>query len=301
VPATLTELIDLLDLEKLDEGLFRGRQLDDTGFIRVFGGQVAAQALVAAVRTVQDRPVHSLHSYFLRPGDPKIPIIYEVDRIRDGKSFTTRRVVAIQNGEAIFNMAVSFQKQEPGFDHQEPMPEAPPPESVPSWRELVERRAKTDPVYTLWSKHEHAIEIRDLDPIDPTNPRTREGQHLIWWRSGGDLPDDLLLHQCVLTYASDFTLLDASLARHGRSWMQRDMMVASIDHAIWFHRPFRADRWLLYVTESPSASGGRGLNLGRIYSMEGTLVASVAQEGLMRCVPPSDKVHGPRNGGTESA
>ena len=281
--APVKTLLDRLDIEQLDRDLFRGYSPDD-GRPRVFGGQVAAQALVAAVRTVEDRPVHSLHSYFLRPGDPKIPIIYEVDRIREGRSFTTRRVVAVQNGEAIFNMAASFQKLEPGLDHQDPMPEAPPPESVPSLETLIARKADTDPFFAAWAKHELPILIHDLDPIDPTNPRHREGAHMVWWKADGELPEDLLLHQCILTYASDFTLLDASLHRHARSWLDRDMMVASIDHAIWFHRPFRADRWLLYVTESPSASGGRGLNLGRIYSNEGTLVASVAQESLMRVV-----------------
>jgi acyl-CoA thioesterase II len=278
---TVETLLARLDIEKIDRDLFRGFSPDD-GRPRVFGGQVAAQALVAAVRTVEDRPVHSLHSYFLRPGDPKIPIIYEVDRIRDGKSFTTRRVVAIQNGEAIFNMAASFQKNEPGLDHQDQMPAAPPPESVPSYQELIERRAASDPFFAKWAKHEHPILIHDLDPIDPTRPRAREGEHLVWWKADGELPDELVLHQCVLAYASDYTLLDASLHRHARSWLSPDMMVASIDHAIWFHRPFRADDWLLYATDSPSASGGRGLNLGRIYSKEGTLVASVAQESLMR-------------------
>lgn len=276
-------LLARLDIEQLDRDLFRGFSPDD-GRPRVFGGQVAAQALVAAVRTVEDRPVHSLHSYFLRPGDPKVPIIYEVDRIRDGRSFATRRVVAIQKGEAIYNMSASFQKPEPGLEHQTPMPDAPPPESVPSLDELIAARADDNPIFRMWSRMEQPILIHDLDPIDPTAPRHRDGPHLVWWKAHGDLPDDLLLHQCVLAYASDYTLLDASLNRHARSWFQPDMMVASIDHVIWYHRPFRADRWLLYVTDSPSASNARGLNLGRIYSEDGTLVASVAQENLMRVV-----------------
>ncbi len=278
-------LLERLDIETLDRDLFRGYSPDD-GRPRVFGGQVAAQALVAAVRTVGDRPVHSLHSYFLRPGDPKIPIIFEVDRIRDGRSFTTRRVVAVQNGEAIFNMAVSFHADEPGLSHQLVMPPAPPPEAVPSLAEFVAKKAPTNAWFAKLQAMEQPILIHDLDPIDPDNPHTREGPHLVWWKAEGALPDDLLLHQCVLTYASDFSLLEASLHRHGRTWMDPDMMVTSIDHAIWFHRPFRADQWLLYETDSPSTSGARGLNFGRIYTQEGVLVASVAQENLMRVVQP---------------
>lgn len=278
----VSSLVSRLDLERLDRDLFRGYSPAD-GRPRVFGGQVAAQALVAAVRTVEaDRPVHSLQSYFLRPGDPKTPIIFQVDRIRDGRSFNTRRVVAIQDGEAIYNMAASFQAVEDGLSHQEPMPSAPPPESVPSWDELIQQKAAESPVFEALRQLESYILIHDLDPIDPLSPRTREGPHLVWWKARERLPDDLLLHQCVLTYASDFTLLDASLHRHAKTWLDPRMMVASIDHVIWFHRPFRADEWLLYTTDSPSASGARGLNLGRIYRQDGTLVASVAQESLMR-------------------
>ena len=230
-----------LDLERIDRDLYRGYSPDD-GRPRVFGGQVAAQALVAAVRTVgSDRPVHSLQSYFLRPGDPKVPIIYQVDRIRDGRSFATRRVIALQDGEAIYNMAASFQAVEEGLSHQEPMPSAPPPESVPSYRELIRERADDNPVFQVLERLESYIDIHDLDPIDPLRPRTREGPHLVWWKARHRLPDDLLLHQCVLTYASDFTLLDASLHRHAKTWLDPQMMVASIDHVIWFHRPFRAD------------------------------------------------------------
>lgn len=278
----MSKLVARLDLERLDRDLFRGYSPDD-GRARVFGGQVAAQALVAAVRTAPaDRAVHSLQSYFLRPGDPKVPIIYQVDRIRDGRSFNTRRVVALQDGEAIYNMATSFQAAEEGLSHQEPMPLAPPPESVPSWDELIRERADSNPIFKVLERLESNIEIRDLDPADPLHPKKREGPHLVWWRARERLPDDHLLHQCVLTYASDYTLLDASLHRHARTWLDPEMMVASIDHVIWFHRPFRADDWLLYTTDSPSTSGGRGLNLGRIYSQDGTLVASVAQESLMR-------------------
>lgn len=278
----MPQLVARLDLERIDRDLFRGYSPDD-GRARVFGGQVAAQALVAAVRTVEaDRPVHSLQSYFLRPGNPKIPIIYQVDRIRDGRSFNTRRVVATQDGEAIYNMAVSFQAVEEGLSHQELMPPAPPPESVPSWDELIREKADENPIFKVLERLESNIEIRDLDPVDPLAPKKREGPHMVWWRARERLPDDHLLHQCVLTYASDYTLLDASLHRHARTWLDPKMMVASIDHVIWFHRAFRADEWLLYTTDSPSASGGRGLNLGQIYSQDGTLVASVAQESLMR-------------------
>jgi acyl-CoA thioesterase-2 len=278
-------LLERLDLERLDRDLFRGFSPDD-GRPRVFGGQVAAQALVAAVRTIEDpdRAVHSLHSYFLRPGDPKVPIIYEVDRIRDGRSFTTRRVVAIQNGEAIFNMAASLHKDEPGPDHEVQAPDVPPPESVPSMDELLRRAfEKTgQPIFQFLERLENPILIHDLDPFNPLDPKPRKGPHAMWWRSRGALPGDRLLHQCVLTYASDFSLADAALNYHGETWLDPEMLVASIDHAVWFHRPFRADEWMLYVTESPSAQGARGMNFGRIYTREGTLAASVAQECLMR-------------------
>jgi acyl-CoA thioesterase-2 len=276
-------LLERLDLERLDRDLFRGESPQD-GRPRVFGGQVAAQALVAAVRTVEGRRCHSLHAYFLRPGKSERPIIYEVDRIRDGRSFTTRRVVAIQDGEAIFNMSASFQIDEGGLDHHAPMPDADAPLSVPSNAERTKERAATgDPFYRFLDRLERPIEIRDLDPNDPRSPVIKAGPHQVWFRaSEGPLPDDPLLHQCVLTYASDLTLLGASLRQHGVTWLDSKIQVASLDHAVWFHRPFRADGWLLYVTESPSASGARGMNLGRIFTEAGVLVASVAQEGLMR-------------------
>jgi acyl-CoA thioesterase II len=279
-------LLERLDIERLDRDLFRGFSPDD-GRPRVFGGQVAAQALVAAVRTVDGRKVHSLHAYFLRPGNPKIPIIYEVDRIRDGKSFSTRTITAIQDGEAIFSMGASFQKDEPGHEHQAPMPAAAPPESVPSTDELIRVAAREtgDPIFRFLERLERPIVTHDLDPIDPRTPRQRTGEHLVWFRARGELPGDPLLHQCVLTYASDLTLLDASLHRHALTWFDPTLQAASLDHAIWFHRPFRADRWLLYATQSPSAAGGRGLNVGRIYTEDGVLVATVAQENLMRIVP----------------
>ncbi len=278
-----TALLACLDLERLDRDLFRGRSPDE-GRPRVYGGQVAAQSLVAAVRTVEGRMVHSLHSYFLRPGDPKIPILYEVDRIRDGHSFTTRRVVAIQNGEAIFNMAASFQLEEEGFEHQVPMPDVPPPESVPSNDERLREAMKTSahPILSWLARLDRPIVIHDLDPIDPTRPEVRSGPHRVWFKTEGALPDDALLHRCVLAYASDMTLLGASLAQHGLTWFDPKLQVASLDHAIWFHRTFRADEWLLYSTESESTSGSRGLNFGRIFTRDGRLVASVVQENLMR-------------------
>lgn len=277
-------LLDRLDLERIDRDLFRGESPDD-GRAMVFGGQVAAQALVAAVRTTDEqRPIHSLHAYFLRPGDPKNRIIYEVDRIRDGRSFTTRRVIAIQNGEAIFNMSASFQQETPGYDHQRTMPPVPGPETVPSNDERLKRgiEAGKHPFYNFLEKLERPIEHRDLDPLDPSAPEPKTGTHYVWFRARGQLPDDPLFHQCVLAYASDFYLLEASLRHHGLTWFDQTLRVASLDHALWFHRRFRADEWLLYELESPSTSGARGLNFGHIYRQDGVLVASVAQEGLLR-------------------
>lgn len=278
-----TALRPLLDLEPLDRDLFRGKSPDE-GRDRVFGGQVASQALVAAVRTVEHGVCHSFHSYFLRPGDPKRPILYAVDRIRDGRTFTTRRVNAIQNGEAIFTMIASFQIEESGLEHQVPMPKAPPPESVPSIEQLLDMAAKTssDPMLQFLAKLERPITVHDLDPIDPRAPRKREGTHLVWFKAKDALPDDPLLHQCVLTYASDYTLLDASLHVHGRTWFDRKLQVASVDHSIWFHRRFRADDWLLYATESLTTSGARGMNKGLVFKADGTHVATVMQENLMR-------------------
>ncbi len=278
-------LLHRLDIETLDRDLFRGKSPAD-GRPRVFGGQVLGQALVAASRTVEaGRIAHSLHAYFLRPGDPSIPILYEVDRIRDGRSFTTRRVRAIQRGEAIFSVSVSFQVDEPGLEHQAPMPEAPPPLSLPSNEERMQKLQHTHARLFEFLLHlERPIEQRDADPLDPLAPRPHTGLRRIWFRAHGTLPDDPMLHQCVLAYASDLSLLDSALFHHGVTWFDPRLIAASLDHAIWFHRPFRADAWLLYAMESPSASGARGFNLGRVYSEDGRLVASVAQEGLMRMV-----------------
>ena len=275
----LEELVALLDLEQLEVNLFRGVSWKDDR-PRVFGGQVAGQALVAAGRTVDGRPVHSLHAYFLRPGDPSVPIVYEVDRIRDGKSFTTRRVVAIQHGEAIFNLQASFHLSETGLDHQVPMPDVPGPETLPRADELEPPVAGR-----LWGRQPVDMRYVDGPPWErgPEPPLTRQ---LVWIRADGTLPDDPVLHTCVVAYASDYTLLGASLVPHGLSYFRDDLMMASLDHAMWFHRPFRADEWLLYSQMSPSASGGRGLAYGGIFRQDGALAVSVVQEGLIRPVDP---------------
>jgi acyl-CoA thioesterase-2 len=275
----LEELVALLDLEPLEVNLFRGVSWKDDR-PRVFGGQVAGQALVAAGRTVEGRGVHSLHAYFLRPGDPSVPIVYEVDRIRDGKSFTTRRVVAIQHGEAIFNLQASFHVDEPGLDHQVPMPQAPPPETLPRADEM-----EPPAPGRLWTRQ--PVDMRYVDGP----PWAREAQpptarQLVWFRADGTLPDDPVLHTCIVAYASDYSLLGAALVPHGRSYFRDDIMMASLDHAMWFHRPFRADEWLLSSQTSPSASGGRGLAYGGIFRQDGALAVSVVQEGLIRPVDP---------------
>jgi acyl-CoA thioesterase-2 len=283
VAVAIENLLSILDLEPLEHNLFRGRSPQD-GWQRVFGGQVIGQALVAASRTVEpDRNAHSLHAYFLRPGDPSVPIIYEVDRIRDGKSFTTRRVVAIQHGHAIFSMSASFQVEEDGLDHQMAAPRVPPPEELMSEDELKRQfmESAREPMKRYW-RRERPIEIR---PVSLRHYVTREKldpvQH-VWFRTTGPLPDDPVVQKCVLAYASDMMLLDTSLFPHARTLFDRDLQVASLDHALWFHRPFRADDWLLYSQDSPTASGARGFNRGAIYTRHGVHVASVAQEGLIR-------------------
>ena len=279
---TLQALLDLLDLEPVEVNLFRGVS-PKTGWQRVFGGQVLGQALVAALRTVEDRTAHSFHGYFLRPGDPKVPIVYDVDRIRDGKSFTTRRVVAIQHGRAIFNMAASFQVAEGGLDHQAPMPEVPAPETLESEFERRSRMADRIPeAYRHVFTRERPIEIRPVDPVDEFDPEPAAAAQDVWFRAVAPMPDEASLHQCVLAYASDMTLLDTSTRPHAVSWSNPKFQSASLDHAMWFHRPFRADDWLLYHQDSPSSSGARGFNRGTIYTRDGTLVASTTQEGLIR-------------------
>jgi acyl-CoA thioesterase-2 len=286
MPSAIETLLTILDLEPLERNLFRGRS-PQSGWQRVFGGQVIGQALVAAARTVEGRDAHSLHAYFMRPGDPLVPIIYEVDRIRDGKSFATRRVVAIQHGEAIFSMSVSFQVAEDGLDHQVAMPQVPPPEDLPSEAELKEAflEGAPEPVKRYWER-ERPIELRPVDVRHYVSREKLAPIQRVWVRATGRLPDDPDIHRCVLAYASDFTLLDTSLFAHGRAIFDHDLQAASLDHALWFHRPFRADEWLLYSEDSPSASGARGFNRGSLFSRDGRLIASVAQEGLIRVRSP---------------
>lgn len=285
----LQDLVDLLDLETLEDDLFRG-QSRDLGGKSVFGGQVIGQALVAAARTVDAQVPHSLHAYFLRPGDMVKPIVYEVDRVRDGRSFTTRRVQAIQSGQPILSMMASFQKEEPGLDHQYPMPEVPQPEELEFGLTLNRQWAEEFPNLSERVKtaalREMAIEFKPAHPWNPLKPEVRPPQQSIWFRAAGKLPDDPMLHRCVLAYASDFNLLSTAMLPHGRSWLRSDMVVASIDHAVWFHRELRVDDWLLYHMDSPSSQAARGLSRGLIYDRQGRLVASVAQESLMREINP---------------
>jgi acyl-CoA thioesterase-2 len=279
----LDRLIALLDLERIEDNIFRGVSPADRT-IRVFGGQVAGQALIAAGRTVApDRYVHSLHAYFIRGGDPGIPIVYEVDRIRDGRSFTTRRVLAVQRGKAIFALSASFQLAEQGIEHADPMPEVPEPESLPTYGEQL---ALAGDKLGEERKFPRPIDIRYVSepPWLSREQGPREARNQVWMRADGKLPDDPLLHVCVAAYASDMTLLDAVLARHGVYWWTDKVLGASLDHAMWFHRPFRADEWFLYDCESPSASGSRGLATGRFFTQDGRLIATVVQEGLLRIV-----------------
>lgn len=279
----LDALLDLLDLEQIERDIFRG-QSRSAVVPRVFGGQVAAQALVAAGRTVpDDRLAHSLHAYFLRPGDPGAPIVYTVDRIRDGRSFTTRRVVAVQHGQPIFHLSASFQAYEEGLDHQTDMPTAPDPESLPTAAEMLPRHLPAEVANRLVEARA-AVDLRYADtPPWGSVGEPREPRSQVWFRTNGKLADDHLLHVCLATYVSDMTLLDSVLLAHGRGgWAVGDVVGASLDHAMWFHRPFRADEWLLYDQESPSASGGRGLGQARIWTRDGKLAISVIQEGVVR-------------------
>ncbi|GAA1354980.1 acyl-CoA thioesterase [Streptomyces beijiangensis] len=296
MPKSLDALLDLLDLERIEEDIFRGESRSAL-VPRVFGGQVAAQALVAAGRTVPaDRspssrlrssrggPIpHSLHAYFLRPGDPGAPIVYEVDRIRDGRSFTTRRVVAIQHGHPIFHLSASFQTYEEGLEHQAPMPDAPDPETLPTAAEMLPRHLPANVAQRLVEARA-AVDLRYADtPPWGSVGTPREARSQVWFRTNGKLADDPLLHVVLATYVSDMTLLDSVLLAHGRGgWAVGDVVGASLDHAMWFHRPFRADEWLLYDQESPSASGGRGLGQARIYTQSGQLAVTVIQEGVVR-------------------
>jgi acyl-CoA thioesterase-2 len=280
--AAVQALLEILDLEPLEVNLFRGRS-PQTGWQRVFGGQVIGQALVAAVRTVAGRTPHSMHAYFLLPGDPKVPIVYDVERIRDGKSFTTRRVLAIQHGHPIFSMSVSFHNDEEGLAHQAKMPDVPLPEALPSEAEAKERvLAKMPDTVRRYYERERPIELRPVEYGRYLGQKYEDGRFNVWIRTTGRLPDDPAIHQCVLAYASDLTLLDTALVPHGRTLFEKEFMAASLDHALWIHRPFRADDWLLYAQDSPNLSGARGFSRGLIFTRDGTLVASVAQEGLVR-------------------
>ena len=280
VSESLDFLVHLLDLEPIEVNIFRGVQPQEERQ-RVFGGQVAGQALMAAGRTVEHGRPHSLHSYFLRPGDPTIPILYEVDRIRDGKSFTTRRVVAIQHGQAIFNMAASFHDDESGPDHQFPMPEVPAPEELPT---LPERLAPWRDQMASWFSRPHPIDQRYIGDLPWQLERSAGPYQRLWIRADGVLPDDPLLHACIATYASDLSLFDTILMPHPIRWDDPNFMGASLDHCVWFHRPFRADEWLLYDTDSPVATGARGLARGFLYDRSGRLVVSMVQEGLARII-----------------
>jgi acyl-CoA thioesterase-2 len=282
-PTALDILIATLTLEPVEDNLFRGPRSSE-GWQRVYGGLVLGQSLAAAASTVDPtRPIHSLHGYFLLAGDPEREIIYDVERIRDGSSFTTRRVRAIQHGRAIFSMSASFHKAEEGYDHQSTMPDVPPPESLPSAKELMSGVMANLPenMRAYW-RREHPIDVRIVDASRYASRKPQTPAQAIWLRANGRLPDSPHLHQAVLAYASDFTLLDTALIAHGKVLFDSDIQLASLDHAMWFHRPFRADDWLLYVQDSPCASGARGYCRGAIYDRHGHLVASTVQEGLMR-------------------
>lgn len=279
----LEALLEILDIEQLDENLYRGFSPAEDR-VRVFGGQVAAQALIAAGRTVDEpRPVHSLHSYFLRPGDPRRPILFEVDRIRDGRSFTTRRVKAVQHGKAIFNLAASFHIVEPGPEHARVVPDVPQPETLPTFAERAEPYLDAMPESMReWILRERPIEMRPVEDPRFLDPSPREAMQDVWIRANGRLPDDPLLHACVVAYASDLTLLDTTLLPHGVEAFAGRYQIASLDHAMWFHRPCRADDWLLYRQVSPMASGARAFARGEIFDQHGALTVSVVQEGLIR-------------------
>ena len=285
----VSNLLRLMDLERLEVDLFRGQSPENETNQRVFGGQVIAQSLVAAYRTVdtKTRTLHSMHAYFIRPGDPSIPIIYEVDRSRDGGSFTTRRVVAIQHGKQIFNLAASFHKQEEGWRHQHDMPSVPGPEELEN--RIEHRQRIVDRIPERFRKdwlRARAVEIREVDPLDPVTPeKTNDVQHL-WFRVARPIDEQPWLHHCLMAYASDMALLGTGNRRHGVSWMSGELMSASLDHAMWFHAPIKFDDWHLYTMDSPYAGGARSFNRGSVFTRDGQLVASVAQEGLMRPMKP---------------
>ncbi|MEU1802967.1 acyl-CoA thioesterase II [Streptomyces sp. NPDC019937] len=284
-------LVDLLDLERIEVDIFRGLSPDES-LQRVFGGQVAGQALVAAGRTTEaDRPVHSLHAYFLRPGRPGVPIVYQVERVRDGRSFTTRRVVAVQQGRTIFTLTASFHRPEPGIEQQLPMPGVPEPESLPKLSDEIREHLGALPEPLARMERRQPFDIRYVERLRWTDEELREAEprSAVWMRAVGPLGDDPLVHTCALTYASDMMLLDAVRMPIEPLWGRRGFDMASLDHAMWFHRPFRTDEWFLYDQESPVATGGRGLARGRIYDRAGHLLVSVVQEGLFRPLAPAAK------------
>ena len=278
----MQEVLDLLDLEVIEANLFRGSSLNIVGK-NVFGGQVLAQALMAAGRTTDGRLANSMHGYFLRAGDTTAPIVYQVDRVRDGKSFSTRMVKAIQHGETIFIMSASFAVMEEGLEHQAEMPVVDGPDGILSETELRQKVAPMIPekIRDVFAR-ERPIEIRPINPVNPFAPVKQEAKRFHWMRAQTRLPDDPFLHQCILAFASDYALMGTAMLPHGVSFMQNNLQAASIDHAMWFHRPFRMDEWLLYEMDAPNSASSRGLNRGLIYAQDGRLVASTAQEGLMR-------------------
>jgi len=280
----LEELLELLDLEQIETNIFRGMSPSD-GWQRVYGGQVIGQALVAASRTVEDeaRSAHSLHGYFLRPGDTTIPILYSVDRIRDGRSFTTRRVVAVQQGEAIFSMSVSFQVLERGLEHQNPIPDVPPPEDCIDLQALRRQHSASTTQNILDQANQpQPIELKFVESFNEFNPNPAPPIQHVWVKTSGKMPKNYRLNQCLLAYASDLTLLDTSYRPHGIGWRNDKFQVASLDHSMWFHKPFVTDEWMLYQQDSPFAGGARGFSRGTIFNTKGDLIASVAQEGLIR-------------------
>lgn len=278
--SVMDELVDTLTLEQIEVNLFRGVSPPEERQ-RIFGGQVVAQALMAAYRTVETRVCHSLQSYFIRPGDPSIPVLYQVERSREGKSFATRRVIAIQHGEQIFNMACSFQLPEEGFDHQGAMPAFQRPDELQDDFDRVSAELRDLPdAHKRWLRR-RPIEMRPVEPVSLLSPKPASAEQAVWLRARGDLGDDVALNQALLSYASDFSLLGTAMRPHGVSWMS-GVQTASLDHILWFHRPTNFSRWHLYVQDSPSASGARGFNRGAIYREDGVLVASAAQEGLIR-------------------
>ncbi len=277
------ELLDILDIEELEVDLFRGTGSHGETSVRIFGGQVIAQALAAAYRTVPDRLCHSLHAYFIRPGNPEYPVVYQVDRARDGGSFTTRRIVALQNGKQIFNMSASFQVAEEGWDHQHQMPDVEGPEGLKTRAQIRESIAHKIPEKMRAEfLRPRPIEVREVDPRDMTNPTPQDDRNHTWIRLEAAKGQGPQMQHCLLAYASDMSLLGSSLLPHGLTWLKGEVMMASLDHAMWFHAPIQFEDWHLYSMDAPFTGGARGFTRGTIYNQDGQMVASVAQEGLLR-------------------